>query len=163
MNAINTTNDTTVQSSIIGLFQKAFSGEEIKGLGVGARSSAKLAQVKKVVEIIEDLIGQGGFIDGHNNRPVEDHPTFVVYAKGNNLHLVPAYGVGGFCLNPIEKIGTGFKPMLSQWSCGGVVYSTKDTLEGNLRDYNNGRENRTDDCVLVVIKKGDAGYTVKPL
>lgn len=116
------------------------------------------AEMKKLLTTIAVVV-KDGFIDDHSNRKVGDHPSYLILAKGGNLYLCPTYGDGGFCLNPIEMEGD--VAHLSKWSVGGVVYTARPTFEGNLRDYNNGREHRPSDMILACAQKRSVGYAVK--
>lgn len=136
--------------------EQIFAGQDGDKEEVLFSLSQKTVQLRK---IIKTVVSFGGFIDDHTGRKVDDHPSYAVFAKGEDLHLVPLYGDGGFCLNPIELRGE--IPHLSQWSCGGVVYTNNATLEGNLRDYNNGRENRPGDTILACAQKRNEGFAVK--
>jgi hypothetical protein len=115
-------------------------------------------EVKNLLTTIA-VATKDGFVDDHSGKKVEGHPSYLVLAKDEVLYLCPTYGDGGFCLSPIEMVdGVAH---LSRYSVGGVVYTARPTLEGNLRDYNNGRGNHLSDNILACAQKRSVGYAVK--
>jgi hypothetical protein len=168
MNAINATQEDTNSRNICDFVQRTFNGQlaDVSTILTGLNSTIEqkatsVRALQAVVEVINAVIEHSGFIDDHVGREKKNHPLFLVYVKGDAMFLCPAYGVGGFCLNPIKvKSGT---PHLSQWSLGGVVYPTHDTLVENCINYNNDRSGDYVDSILMVASLTEKGYEVVAL
>jgi hypothetical protein len=151
MNAIKT---TIAAFNSVEFLESLFAGkinlDNVQGLDENPKMCELLTFLTTIAVVVKD-----GFVDDHSGRKVEDHPSYLVLAKGEGLYLCPTYGDGGFCLNPIEL--EGGVAHLSRYSVGGVVYSDQQTYEA----YNDSRDNRPSDHILACAQKRSVGYAVK--